>query len=204
MYLVEYDSQTYKVYAYHDLSAGVYTDRKSVEFFIIDEETYTKHMYEESWANDGFITTEPPPNVYSRLTKTGWITDEATKQHVIKTSKADAKSAIDGAVSTIYGRYNPFVLEYTLRKEQADSFIEAGYEGDIPSQIKAISESSGLTPKEVADSIIADAQKLSTALEALSELRMKKLAVDGMNEVDVINAHKDAVLAEIKAVDDSL
>ena len=204
MYLVEYDSQTYKVYAYHDLSAGVYTDRKPVEFFIIDEETYTKHMYEESWANDGFITTEPPPNVYSRLTKTGWVTDEATKQHVIKTSKADAKSAIDSAVSAIYGRYNPFVLEYTLRKEQADSFIEAGYEGDIPSQIKAISESSGLTPKEVADSIIADAQKLSTALEALSELRMKKLAVDGMNEVDVINAHKDAVLAEIKAVDDSL
>lgn len=204
MYLVEYDSQTYKVYAYHDLSAGVYTDRKSVEFFIIDEETYTKHMYEESWANDGFITKEPPPNVYSRLTKTGWVTDEATKQHVIKTSKADAKVAIDKAVCAIYGRYNPFVLEYTLRKEQADSFIEAGYEGDIPSQIKAISESSGLTPKEVADSIIADAQKLSTALEALSELRMKKLAVDGMNEVDVINAHKDAVLAEIKAVDDSL
>lgn len=204
MYLVEYDSQTYKVYTYHDLSAGVYTDRKSVEFFIIDEETYTKHMYEESWANDGFITTEPPPNVYSRLTKTGWITDEATKQHVIMTSKADAKAAIDGAVAAIYSRYNPFVLEYTLRKEQADAFIEADYEGEVPSQIRAVAESTGLTPKEVADSVVSDAQKLTTALEILSELRMRKLAVDNMNELDDIVAHKDAVLAEIKAVDNSL
>lgn len=77
-------------------------------------------------------------------------------------------------------------------------------EGDVPSQIKAVADSSGLTPKEAADSIIADAEKLLTALEVLSEIRMKKLAVDNMNEVDVINAHRDAVLAEIKAVDDSL
>lgn len=204
MYLVEYDPQTYKVYAYHDLSSGVYTDNKSNEFFVIDEETYMKHMYEEAWANDGFITNEPPPNAYSKLTKKGWITDEATKQRVIKTSREEAKAAIDNAVSAIYARYNPFVLEYQLRKEQADAFIEANYKGDVPSQIKAVADSSGLTPKEAADSIIADAVKLTTALEKLAELRMKKLAVDGMNEVDVINAHRDAVLAEIKAVDDSL
>ena len=204
MYLVEYDPQTYKVYVYHDLSAGVYTDRKFTEFFVIDEETYMQHMYEESWAKDGFITNVPPPNAYSKLTKKGWITDEATKQRVIKTSREEAKAAIDAAVCSIYGRYNPFVLEYKLRKEQADAFIEAEYKGDVPSQIKAVADSSGLTPKEVADSIIADADKLLTALEVLSKLRMKKLAVDGMNEVDVINAHKDAVLADIKAVDDSL
>lgn len=197
MYLVNYNPNSYQVLGYLDPSLGFHPTDDGTAYFSIDDDIHDQYSNAPAWSDGKIITSVAPPSDFVVLTQGGWIVDESLQLQAIQTAKQAAKDDIDAAVAAIYGRFNPFVREYALREKQAKEFIAANYEGDVPPQIKAVVEPTGMTPKEAADSIIADAQKLETALEELGKLRMQKLAVDNMSNINDINIHRDSVLQQI-------
>lgn len=204
MYLVNYNPNSYQVLGYLDPSLGFHPTDDGTAYFSIDDDIHDQYSNAPAWTDGKIITNQAPPSDFVVLTAEGWIVDEALQMEALKTCKQAAKDGIDKAVAAIYDRFNPFVREYALREKQAKEFITANYEGDVPPQIQAVVAPTGMTPKQAADSILADAQKLETALEELSKLRMQKLAVDNMSNINDINAHRDSVLQQIATVAEQL
>ena len=197
MYLVNYNPNSYQVLGYLDPMLGFHPTDDGTAYFSIDDDIHDQYSNAPAWTDGKIITNQAPPNEFAVLTEDGWIIDEARQLQALQTAKQEAKDAIDSAVAAIYGKFNPFVREYALREKQAKEFIAANYEGDVPPQIQAVAEPTGMTPKEAADSVLASAQQLQAALEQLGELRMQKLAVDSMDNIEVINMHRDNVLQQI-------
>ncbi len=204
MYLVNYNPSTYQVLGYLDPSLGFHPTDDGTAYFSIDDDIHAQYSNAPAWTDGKIITNLAPPSDFVVLTEDGWVVDEARQLQALQTAKQAAKDDIDAAVAAIYGKFNPFVREYALRERQALVFVKANYEGDVPPQIQAVVEPTGMTPKEAADSILADAQKLEVALEQLSKLRMQKLAVDNMSNINDINIHRDSVLQQIATVAEQL
>ena len=204
MYLVNYNPNTYQILGYLDPSLGFHPTDDGTAYFSIDDDIHAQYSNQPAWTDGKIITNLAPPSDFVVLTQDGWVVDESLQLQALQTSKQAAKDGIDKAVAAIYDKFNPFVREYTLREKQALEFVAANYEGDVPPQIQAVVEPTGMTPKQAADSIIANAQKLETALEELGKLRMQKLAVDNMSNINDINIHRDSVLQQIATVAEQL
>lgn len=204
MYLVNYNPANYQVLGYLDPSLGWHPADDGTAYFSIDDDVHAQYSQAAAWTDGKVITNIAPPNDFVLLTQDGWMIDEDLQKQALIDSKKTAKSSIDKAVIAIYDRFNPFVHEYALRKEQATAFAAANYEGEVPPQVKAVVEPTGLTPKQATDKILYQSKKLQTALERLGEIRMQKLAVDNMTDLDTVNAHKDMVLQQIQAIAEQL
>lgn len=200
MYLLNYNPTSYQVLGYLDTSMGFHGSNDGTAYFSINDDIHAQYSNAPAWTDGKIITSVAPPNDFVVLTIDGWVVDDALQMEALQTRKQAAKTSIDDAVSAIYNKFNPFVREYALREEQALAFVAANYEGDVPPQIQAVVAPTGMTPKQAADSILADAQKLETALEELGRLRMQKLAVDNMSNINDINIHRDSVLQQIATV----
>ena len=204
MYLVNYNPTSYQVLGYLDTSMGFHGSNDGTAYFSIDDDIHAQYSDAPAWTDGKIITSAAPPSDFVVLTVDGWVVDESLQQNALQTCKQAAKSAIDNAVGTIYGKFNMFLQEYNLREKQALAFAEANYEGAVPPQINAVAVPTGITPKQATDSVLTEAQNLKIALEALGELRMQKLAIDNMDHVDVINTHRDNVLQQIATVAEQL
>ncbi|MGP5553530.1 hypothetical protein [Psychrobacter celer] len=204
MYLVNYNPTTYQVLGYLDPSLGFHPTDDGTAYFSIDDDIHAQYSSSAAWTDGKIITNLAPPSDFVVLTQDGWIVDESLQLQALQTAKQAAKDGIDKAVAAIYDKFNPFVREYALREKQALEFVAANYEGDVPPQINAVVVPTGMTPKQAADSILAAAQKLEMALARLGELRMQKLAVDNMSNINDINTHRDSVLQQIATVAEQL
>lgn len=200
MYLVNYNPNSYQVLGYLDTSLSFHATNDGTAYFSINDNIHAQYSVAPAWTDGKIITSTAPPNDFVVLTKDGWVVDETLQQNALQMSKQVAKTSIDEAVMAIYNKFNPFVREYALREEQALAFVAANYEGDVPPQIQAVAVPTGMTPKQATDRVLAQAQELQNALEQLGELRMQKLAIDNMDNVDVINTHRDNVLQQIATV----
>lgn len=204
MYLVNYNPTSYQVLGYLDPSLGFHPTDDGTAYFSIDDDIHDQYSHAPAWTDGKIITNLAPPSDFVVLTEDGWVVDEARQLQALQTAKQAAKDDIDAAVAAIYGKFNPFVREYALREKQAKEFIAANYEGDVPPQIQAVVEPTGMTAKEAADSVIADAQKLDTALDELGKLRMQKLVVDNLTTLEDVSAHRDSILQQIATVAEQL
>lgn len=204
MYLVNYEPNSYQVLGYLDPSLGFHPTDDGTAYFSIDDDIHAQYNDAPAWTDGKIITNLAPPSDFVVLTQDGWVVDESLQLEAIQTSKQAAKDGIDKAVAAIYDKFNPFVREYALREKQALEFVAANYEGDVPPQINAVVVPTGMTPKQAADSILAAAQKLEMALARLGELRMQKLAIDPMDNINAVNAHQDNVLQQISIVAEQL
>lgn len=203
MYLVHYNPKTYKVLGYLDPEMGIHVE-DGTGGFLTSEEIHQQYSGDEAWTDGKIITNIAPSNKFAQLTADGWVVDEQAQQKALAEAKQHAKASIDDAVSAIYQKFNRFEAEYAVREQQALEFKAAKYEGDVPHQIQAVVDPTGMTPQQATDSILAAASKLKKALDKFGELRMKKLAVDTMLEIDDVEAHKANVLAQIQAAASAL
>lgn len=204
MYLVNYNPSTYQVLGYLDPSLGFHPTDDGTAYFSINDDIHAQYSQSAAWTDGKIITNIAPPNDFAVLTADGWVIDEVLQQKALQMGKQAAKTSIDKAVAAIYDKFNPFVREYELREKQAIEFAAANYAGDVPPQIQAVVLPTGMTPKQATDSILNAAQKLQTTLERLGKLRMQKLAIDNMDNLDNVNTHRDSILQQVSAVAEKL
>lgn len=204
MYFAHYNPTNFKVLGYLDPTIGVYAEDDNTAYFSVKDDIHAQYSAADAWTDGKTITNIAPPNKFAKLTINGWVVDEQAQQKALEAAKQLAKASIDDAVSAIYQKFNRFEAEYAVREQQALEFKAAKYEGDVPHQIQAVVDPTGMTPQQATDSILAAASKLKKALDKFGELRMKKLAVDTMLEIDDVEAHKANVLAQIQAAASAL
>ena len=122
----------------------------------------------------------------------------------ISEAKIAAKLSIDNLAATCYERYTRFQLEYEKRENQAQLYKDNNYIGEIPEQILAFSEPSGITPEQATDIILQQSTILRTALNNIAVLRMKKFEIDKLTTLELINNKKEEIHNSILRVFNSI
>lgn len=116
------------------------------------------------------------------------------------TFKSGLTREIDAAVAAITARYAPFLEEYKTREAQARAFAAADFTGPVPQQVAAFATPAGKTPTEATQTIIAQADGLRTASDALGVQRMRKYEVlRAATDAEALAAHAN-VMVTIAAI----
>lgn len=91
-------------------------------------------------------------------------------------------------------------MEHQRAADEARTFAQGGYVGDMPPYVKAWADAASLEPQAAADSIIAEANSWDQALLAIRTTRLKgKQDVLKADSHAAVEAIADATMAEIKA-----
>lgn len=107
---------------------------------------------------------------------------------------------VDDIIGVVIGnRYS----EYTTAKEQAASYVAAGYTGAVPPYVQAWADAKKQTARWAADSIIATASSWGAAQESIrvNRLALKEAARNAVDQaaLDGVKAQWSTFLAAIKA-----
>lgn len=114
--------------------------------------------------------------------------------------KSDLSKQIDAAVLAIYDRPMALSKEYEARESAAAAFKAAGYTGPVPARLAGFATPAGLTPAAAADLVLSQAAQLRSALDSLSNLRMRKYEVNmAATEAEARAAHAD-IMARIAVI----
>lgn len=189
-------------YPIHDLRAelpgvslpAVLTAENTPEGYVVVHRT-TQPAFEPT----AQAAAELPPVYEGGAWKQAWEVVDLPAEDAA-TNKAAALAAmrneIDEAARALYNRFIPFSQEYELRENQAQAFKSADYTGAVPAQVAAYATPAGKTARQAADTILAQAAGLRSAISQLGVLRMKKVTLKNPN-VDIAVARQ--VTAEVLA-----
>ncbi|EGY51995.1 hypothetical protein [Neisseria shayeganii] len=154
---------------------------------------------------DGRITaTEPRPSAYHSWDGQAWVISPEDAAALLADVRAAETERINAAV---YGVAQPllrFRAEYELREAQARAYAEAGYTGEVPSQVAAFATPAGLTPQQATDIILQQADKLHAALDQLATLRMRKFELQSLDSTEAVTERSNEILAAVAAVGEQL
>lgn len=122
---------------------------------------------------------------------------------VIFRSEGELTEAINVKVESIYNKWMRFEAEYVAREAAAQAYKDAGYTGTPGVWITSFAVPAGVSNKDAADLILAQAAQLRGALEALGGLRMRKYELVGLEGQALEDKHAE-ICAAIDAVVASL
>lgn len=149
-------------------------------------------------------TSTPRPSKYHTWNGSEWdITPESSAQR-IKDARLVGTDSINNTIAGAYERFMRFKAEYELRETQAQAFKDAGYAGEVPSQVAAFATPAGKTAKEAADIILQQAVNLRSALDALGVLRMRKFELYAIDDADAIEARVAEIIAAVNVITEKL
>jgi hypothetical protein len=111
--------------------------------------------------------------------------------------------AVDSTIAAIYNRWTRFGPEYDAREAAARAFAAAMYAGTPSVWITSFAVPAGLTVRDAADRIIAQADALKTALQALGAYRMAKYGILGAIDADAALAH-DNIMQGVSEIERGL
>lgn len=114
--------------------------------------------------------------------------------------KQQLAAAVDSTIAGIYSKWFRFEGEYVARESAARVFVERGYGGEPGIWITGFSEPAGLTVNQAADLIIAQADGLRAALEALGSLRMAKYGILAAASAETAQATFDSIVSQVAAI----
>ena len=130
----------------------------------------------------GCIDAEPPEARAGFSAR--WLPERAEWQYLPDHRGKTAYRTADGA---------------EVRIEQA-----GGCKGEAPEQVAAFAKPAGKTACEATDIIIAQADKLRTAMGRLGVLRMRKFELETLKTAEEVNKRVAEILAEIQPIADKL
>lgn len=111
---------------------------------------------------------------------------------------------IDNAVAAIYSRFTRFQIEYSEKESAAKAYVLAEYTGEPGDWVKDYATNAGLTYKEAADAILAEATKWREALPQLGALRVQKYRILNAESLTVAQEELDRIQAAIQGISGSL
>lgn len=114
--------------------------------------------------------------------------------------KSTLSKQIDDAVLAIYAKPMNLSKEYEAREKAAIDYKAAGYTGVVPARLAGFATPADMTATVAADLVLSQAAQMRGALDALSDLRMRKYEVSrATTEVAARAAYTD-VMAAIAAI----
>lgn len=125
---------------------------------------------------------------------------EAARAPALAPTKVTLVEAVDAKIAGIYNRWLRFEAEYVAREAAARAFKAGGYAGDPGVWVTSFSSNAGLSNQTAADLIIAQADGLRTALQALGALRMAKYGISAASTVASAQAAHDAIISQADAI----
>ncbi len=115
-------------------------------------------------------------------------------------AKAVMVESVNDTIAAILHKFTRFEVEYVRREAAARAFKAGGYQGDPGVWITAFSTPTGMSNQSAADAIIAQADGLHAALEALGALRMAKYGVQLAANLPAATAAYNTIIAQVNAI----
>lgn len=154
---------------------------------------------------DGRPQAVPPaPSEYHTWDGTAWTLPAEAAVQVLADARARGTEQINDAVEAILQPLTRFEVEYKRREAQARAYREAGYKGEVPCQVAAFATPTGKTPKEAADIILAQSEKLYATLDKLGELRMRKFELATLETPEAVAERTTEILGGIAHIAEQL
>jgi hypothetical protein len=107
---------------------------------------------------------------------------------------------IDSQVAAAYASWQRFQAEYEKREEAATAFKSAGYVGDPGIYVTGYATAAGVTNKQAADTILAQATMLNGALASIGAQRMRKYAIQGAADAASAQAVHDDIVSNVNTI----
>ena len=151
------------------------------------------------------LTNTPRPSPDHSWTSGAWSLDvqlQASNLRALQARLCDQiDTAADAARRAVAG--DPLrAVEYDRARLAAEQFAAAGYQGDVPPMVAAWAIN-GRTPQQAADSILAEAEAYTNALELLRTTRLaakeQVRALMGAGETEQAQQHTEQTVASIEA-----
>lgn len=114
--------------------------------------------------------------------------------------KAPMIERIDAKAAAIYSRWTRFEAEYRAREAAAQAFKDGGYQGESGLYVSSFAEPAGLSARDAADAILAQAAALRAAQDALASLRMRKYEIARAADIAAAQALADEIVASMDDV----
>jgi hypothetical protein len=111
--------------------------------------------------------------------------------------KRDLIASIDGMVAATYSTWTRFQAEYEARREAAQAFQAAGYAGDPGVWVSSYATAAGLTGKQAADNILAQAAALDATLANVGALRMRKYEISAAADAATAQSIANDITAQV-------
>lgn len=87
-------------------------------------------------------------------------------------------------------------FEYQAAERDAKAYAEAGFTGATPPNVQAWADATGMTTRQAAENILAEAAQYNSALNGIRAIRLQgKQAVRTLPEKDAIKAYMQAIAA---------
>lgn len=115
-------------------------------------------------------------------------------------SPRDLMAAVDDAVASVITKSTRFILGYEKREAAALAFKSANYVGDATEWVTRFARNTGMTDRQAADLILAQADHLRFVLGQLEALRMDKYLILAATSEAGAQAVYDHVVAQVNAV----
>ncbi|QMT40010.1 hypothetical protein [Neisseria shayeganii] len=150
------------------------------------------------------LTLLPPPDSCHEWDGAAWTLNPAKAAERLDAHRAEETERINAAV---YGVAQPllrFRAEYELRESQARAYADAGYTGEVPSQVAAFATPANLQPQQATDIILQQAAKLHAALDQLATLRMRKFELQQLDSTEAVTERSNEILAAVASVGEQL
>lgn len=114
--------------------------------------------------------------------------------------KSNLTGSVDDTIAAICGRWTRFQAGYEKREAAARTFKAASYVGDPGVWVTAFSTAAGMSNTAAANLIIAQADALHGALEALEALRMTKYGILAATSPAAAQTAHDSILSQAAAI----
>lgn len=140
----------------------------------------------QMWVVDGQLTTDepvfaiPPPDFLTSV---------------------ELADKLDATVARVYSTWTRFEAEYEFREKAAIAYKAANYSGVCSVWITAFAGPAELTTRVACDLILAQAEGLRAAQEALGALRMRKYEILPLSEQAALDKYNeiDAAIQQVLA-----
>lgn len=130
-----------------------------------------------------------------------WLADDALElQPPLVDLATELGKKIDDRAAAIYSRWTRFEAEYRAREAAAQTFKDAGYQGEPGLYVSSFAVPAGLTKRAAADAILAQAAALRAAQDALAALRMRKYEVARAVNAESAQALADEIIAAMDEI----
>ena len=142
---------------------------------------------------------EFPLSVIGEVSVLDWVPPvPAENLGSIKTALANR---VDASVADVYSRWLRFDAEYVARETAARAFLADG----TPSVwISGFASPAGMTEPDAAALIVAQADSLRDALQALGALRMEKYKILAAPSGEAAHAEYERIIAHINEIAEAL
>lgn len=149
------------------------------------------------------LTALKPLDIPCKWDGRKWVVDEDKQAVFLIAQRNQLINDIDDKATAIYNHWTRFADEYRARKEAAETYKAAGYQGEVSKYITSFAVPAGIDNKTATDLILQQAAGLQRLQDELAAQRMRKYEIKRAETVEQMQVIYDDIIEQMKNLEEA-